>query len=277
MDDAYYNFDDDSNQEICKVYDVEDAFTSFVQVLLAVMALGSLYWKRHHEFPKRKFRTWWLDVSKQGIGAVYAHITNMYVAAILPSLTRGNYILHDQCAWYAISFVTDTTVGLFFSLIFLGILNAQAKKRGWDSLENTGVYEGPDGMRHWRNQLISWMVILTLTKFPVVGVMWIFSPILSRAGDFLFEPLQSNIRFELLFVMIIFPGICNFFYFWIADHYLKAGPEHTSAHESFDEAENGAGQYVATDADGALQNKVPPPSPSFELPELKVGSVRTLI
>jgi hypothetical protein len=217
--------------------------------------------------------TWWLDVSKQGIGAVYAHVANMYIAAVISSFSRGDYVLKDQCAWYAISFVTDTTVGLFFSLLFLGLLNAEAKKRNWTSLMNTGVYEGPDGMIHWRNQLISWMIILTLVKVPVVLVMWIFSPILSRAGDFLFAPFQDNIRFELLFVMIIFPGLCNFFYFWIADHYLKAGAEHAGAHEPHDGPETG---YIATGDDGDVIRNVPV-SRSFELPELPPGSVRTLL
>eukprot|EP00979_Chaetoceros_neogracilis_P011163 scaffold2713_cov253-Chaetoceros_neogracile.AAC.2 len=243
-DDQYYygeGGDDQYNAEggICKVYDKEDGFTSLVQCLLAVIALGSLYVKRHHEIPKRKFMTWWLDVSKQGIGAVYAHVANMFIASIMSSFTRGDYVLEDQCAWYSISFITDTTVGLFFSLVFLGILNSEAKKRNWDSLMNTGVYEGPDGMVHWRNQLISWVIILTLVKFPVVFVMWAFSPILSRA-----------------------------------DHYLKAGPEHTSAHEPHDDAETG--DYVATDDNGDVQRQAPD-SQSFELPEVRLGSVRTLV
>ena len=50
----------------------------------------------------------------------------------------------------------------------------------------------------------------------------------------LFRPLQGNIRFELLFVMILFPGLMNVIYFWIADHHLKAKPEHSDAHEEIE-------------------------------------------
>lgn len=164
---------------------------------------------------------------------------------------------------------------------------------------NNGVYEleadgskaTKDGIRHWRNQVLAWVVILTLVRVLVMGFIWVFSPILARAGDFLFEPLQGNIRFELLFVMILFPGILNFFYFWVADHYLKAGAEHSSAHESFedDEVESGQAQsqsqptsdYVATGDDmkevDHHQQAGPPTSPSFELPEVKPNTVRTLI
>ena len=82
-DDAYI-FDDDRAQQVvdevlnvCLVYDSDDWFTIFVQLFLAFAALMSLWIKRQNEIPKRKFRTWFLDCSKQGVGAVYAHICNM--------------------------------------------------------------------------------------------------------------------------------------------------------------------------------------------------------
>ena len=74
-----------------------------------------------------------------------------------------------------------------------------------------------------------------------------------------------------------------------SDHYLKAGAEHSSAHESFDEdeIENGESQpqptsdYVATGDDmkevDHHQQAGPPTSSSLELPEVKAGTVRTLI
>lgn len=62
---------------VCKVYDKEDVFTVIVQIVLALFALGSLYFKRLQEVPRRTFQTWFLDVSKQGIGACYAHVLNM--------------------------------------------------------------------------------------------------------------------------------------------------------------------------------------------------------
>jgi hypothetical protein len=64
-------------QKFCKVYDSEDFFTIFVQLLLAFFALLSLWFKRQSEVPKRKLKTWFLDISKQGLGACYAHVLNM--------------------------------------------------------------------------------------------------------------------------------------------------------------------------------------------------------
>jgi hypothetical protein len=78
-DDAVYADDyvEDQLEEVCKVYDSDDFFTVAVQLVLAAAALISLWFKRQYERPKRTFRTWFLDVSKQGIGACYAHVCNM--------------------------------------------------------------------------------------------------------------------------------------------------------------------------------------------------------
>lgn len=226
-----------AGDDYCKVYDAEDdGFTAFVQFLLALLAVGSLYIKRTVEIPRRKFYTWFLDVSKQGAGAVYAHFMNMATAAIISQNVRGHYELKDECAWYAINFFFDTTLGLLLSVVMLGYLTDKAKERGWDTLIHSGVYEGPEGMKIWFHQLASWIGIMTIVKIVLMGVLWILSPALAVMGDFLFRPLQENIKFELVFVMILLPGLLNIFYFCVADEYLKAGAEHTEVHEPEDQA-----------------------------------------
>jgi hypothetical protein len=73
-DDLNYDY---SEEDVCKVYDENDFFTVFVQMMLAFFALLSLWFKREQEIPKRTFRTWFLDISKQALGACYAHVCNM--------------------------------------------------------------------------------------------------------------------------------------------------------------------------------------------------------
>ena len=98
-DDAYEYVDDDSMdvsqqvEKVCKVYDSEDFFTVFVQILLAFFALMSLWFKRQSERPRRKFRTWFLDVSKQGVGACYAHVMNMVRSKVF----KKKYIYTNLC------------------------------------------------------------------------------------------------------------------------------------------------------------------------------------
>ena len=101
-DDLYAGGDEE--KEVCKVFEADDWFTSFVQALLFVIALVSLYFKRQQEQPRRKFWTWFMDVSKQCFGACYGHVMNMAIAAILADNTRGGVVLEDECAWYAINY-----------------------------------------------------------------------------------------------------------------------------------------------------------------------------
>lgn len=87
-----------------------------------------------------------------------------------------------------------------------------------------------EGIWHWFWQMTAWIIILNLVKVIICIFMWLCSTPLAWMGSVLFAPLQNNIRFELLFVMIFFPGVLNIVYFWITDSYLKAGKEHAGAH-----------------------------------------------
>ena len=285
MDDAFA----EDSAKICKVYDKEDFFTVFVQMLLAAFALFSLWIKRQNEKPRRKFRTWSLDVSKQGIGACYAHVANMVssswmfdrgddvppglnssrtqlyviaptsqkaIASVIISNTRGDTSLNDQCAWYGMCYLVDTTLGLVLAVWGLRIIDWLAQKFNWDSLKQSGVYEGVDGLLHWFWQVFAWLVNLTVGKVIIYYFMVLFSQPLAMVGGILFAPLQSNIRFELLFVMIFFPGFLNVIYFWIADSHLQAKGENTGAHE--EEAEMTQQRKEALLPDGESDEAEPP-------------------
>ena len=211
-------------EPVCEIYSSEDAFTVFVQALLAFIALVALWIKRMNETPRREFLTWFLDVSKQAFGACYAHVLNMVISALIADNVQSQ-TLSDQCAWYAINYVIDTTLGLVITIFFLNALEKVANARNWTSLKDSGVYEGREGVIHWIHQMVAWIIILTLVKLLVCLFMWALATPLAYIGQILFEPLQSNIRFELLFVMIFFPGLLNIIYFWITDSYLKSNKQ----------------------------------------------------
>mmetsp|Transcript_14942 Transcript_14942/g.21134 ORF Transcript_14942/g.21134 Transcript_14942/m.21134 type:complete len:198 (+) Transcript_14942:484-1077(+) len=154
--------------------------------------------------------------------------------------------LDDQCAWYGLSYLIDTTLGLLLSIILLDLLDRVANEQDWVSLKHSGVYVGTDGILHWVHQVVAWMVILTIVKIIVYGFMYALADQLAWFGQLLFEPFQFNIRFELLFVMIFFPGFLNIIYFWIADGYLKAKGSHEGAHEDHNENEAADAEEGAT-------------------------------
>lgn len=116
--------------------------------------------------------------------------------------------------------------------MFLRIQDQLAEKYNLTSIQHTGVYTGDTACKHWTHQTACWMIILTIVKIIIYYFMVIFSDMLAFFGSILFAPLQINIRFELLFVMIFFPGFLNVIYFWIADSYLKADHAHEGAFEA---------------------------------------------
>lgn len=139
--------------------------------------------------------------------------------------------MNDQCAWYGMCYLVDTTLGLVLAVWGLRLIDHFAHKHDWVSLKHSGVYEGVDGILHWTYQVLAWLLNLTVGKVIIYYFMvWTSQP-LAWVGGILFSPFQSSIRLELLFVMIFFPGFLNVIYFWIADSYLQAGSEHSGAHE----------------------------------------------
>ena len=139
--------------------------------------------------------------------------------------------MEDECAWYGISYLIDTTLGLVLAIWCLRIQDWLAERYNWTTILNTGVYSGPKACQHWTHQTFAWLVILTVVKILIYGFMVIFSDMLAIFGSIMFAPLEINIRFELLFVMIFFPGFLNVIYFWIADSYLKAKDDQEGAFE----------------------------------------------
>ena len=227
---AYSYYYDGSDDGVCMIYDKNDFFTVAVQLTLAIAAIASLWIKRLREHPQRTLITWFYDVSKQGFGACYAHVMNMFIAAVISENIRGENVLEDQCAWYGLSYLIDTTIGLLLAILGIQAVERMANKYQWKPLMHSGVYVGETALYHWSIQVLSWIVILTITKLIIYLFMWIFSSQLAWIGSTLFAPFSGYKHFELLFVMIFFPGVLNVIYFWIADSYLKATDDQTEAY-----------------------------------------------
>lgn len=134
--------------------------------------------------------------------------------------------------------------------MFLRILDRFANERDWAHLKHSGVYpDNRHGLVTWTVQVVAWLIILTLVKLIIYLFMWACSGPLAWMGAILFLPLQFNIHFELVFVMILFPGVLNVVYFWIADGYLKAKKEHGEAHENDETGLEDKKESLIADAD----------------------------
>lgn len=209
-----------------------------VQGLLFLCCIGTLLakWKletrrdiRQGQTP-RTFWTFLLDGSKQLGGAAWLHITNLSFAKILTMFVGKG----DECEWYWINIMIDTTLGSAVSWVMLKIVNKVVEtclggKQEAKEWITSGHYY-VDGHFKWSmfiKQGFLWIVIVvTSMKAVMVCLMITFHQyFLSVAIRFL-APFLHEDWMKLLVVMILTPTIMNAFQFWVVDNIIKLSKKH---------------------------------------------------
>ena len=89
-----------------------------MQVALGICSFSSLFAKRSFEHPKRSYRIFLLDISKQGLSAGWTHVLNLILAVYLQlKVNKGN-----GCEWYFINFVCEIMFGLLLCYLIHSII-----------------------------------------------------------------------------------------------------------------------------------------------------------
>ena len=98
-------------------------FALVVQACLGVLALSSLVFKRWRERPRRPFRIWFFDVSKQVVGTMLLHVLNLLMSIISAqdfelahkaqelSVSLQSTVAREvnPCSWYLINIAIDVS------------------------------------------------------------------------------------------------------------------------------------------------------------------------
>lgn len=109
----------------------------------------------------------------------------------------------------------DGTLGLVLVIVFLRGVRACAVKFAFQDLVDSGYYGEPPRWRVWWKQLGGYLGAFLLMKLVVFTLTWaLYKPLVS-ASNALFAGFASHRHFELLLVMVILPGVCNSFQFWV--------------------------------------------------------------
>lgn len=90
-----------------------------------------LFLKRCCEKPKRPWKIWWLDASKQIFSAVLAHLLNLALSVFM----SGDKV--DECVFYFLNSLMDTTLGVLVTFGIMKGLDCLAKAKGWKVLMNS--------------------------------------------------------------------------------------------------------------------------------------------
>ncbi|KAK9876175.1 hypothetical protein WA026_011293 [Henosepilachna vigintioctopunctata] len=211
------------NDYHCRKDALTDFFGWMLQVLLACLAFTCLVAKRFCEPPhrRRSWRIWFYDTSKQGMGAMAIHLSNVWLA--------GQY-KGDPCTWYFINFLLDSSLGLL--IIFIGIRTAQSlsRKKGWSAI-NFGEYGKPPSTSAWLIQCFLYIGLMMVVKVSITLFMQL--NFWDNVKDFILYPIKNQ-NLEVTLVMLIIPFFVNILMFWVTDNFLMYKDDRLSRRTSLD-------------------------------------------
>eukprot|EP01016_Furgasonia_blochmanni_P015860 TRINITY_DN1887_c0_g1_i7.p2 TRINITY_DN1887_c0_g1~~TRINITY_DN1887_c0_g1_i7.p2 ORF type:complete len:257 (-),score=20.39 TRINITY_DN1887_c0_g1_i7:908-1678(-) len=215
-------------------------FGLFIQFLLGCACFLSLIIKRSREHPKRIWKIWILDNSKQVSSALTAHCMNIALSFVFVSIRKGS----DQCSWYFVTLMFDTTVGVGISYIILRFLDRAFGRMKLRHLQSGNYFKevplieasesdiesdiksNPDtkvtiDYTMWFLQLLFWNIVVLLSKSVLFLIEALLVDPLDTASSFILGGLDSYANIKLVVVVIIVPCIMNSVQFWIQDTFLK--------------------------------------------------------
>jgi len=204
-----------------------------VAALYGSILLGKYGLERSEQLQEaRPFWVFAMDCSKQVMGAAWIHVLNLVFAGVLAKVSsRG-----DECVWFWLNLMLDTTIGVLTEYILLqginGLIVAMCKlcrnpHYANDWIESGDYFDKQQRFRPQRyfKQLFVWVVlIVSLMKASMVGLMLIFNEHLERLAEFALQPCMDNETTKLIVVSIITPGIMNAFQFWVVDNIIHRKP-----------------------------------------------------
>lgn len=205
-----------------------DGFGQLIQILCGCLAFTALVVKRFKEHPRRAWKIWNLDVSKQMLSGLVAHFIGMLTATIMAQHTEHV----SPCSWYLIAFSVDTTLGMFCALLLLRCGQYLASVRNWTSLMHTGDYlqvvnsvgrlvRSPS-LRVWGIQTSFWVFACVVpARFVCMATIYVCKELLLIIAREIGRWFAGNPHGQLIFVMLLGPLVLNTVQFLVQDARLK--------------------------------------------------------
>jgi hypothetical protein len=201
-------------------------FGFFIQFSLGIICFSILFIKRQLEKPKRYWKIWLMDISKQGISTLLLHFFNLFFSVAVSSENE------DQCVWYLNNVLLDGTIGVLFQWILVRCLEILARKLEIDAL-TSGCYfsyevnefsERTLDYSIWGSQMGIWCLISTISKTLIYIILNVWIDFFNRMGTDILSKFNDP-KLELIFVMIVVPSLTSCFQYWITDNFLKESDE----------------------------------------------------
>lgn len=184
-----------------------------VQALMGILVLGTLVWKRQREKPRRPWKIWLLDITKQMLGQLFVHTLNVLLSNFVANVGSEN-----PCSLYFLNILVDTTAGVAIIYATLRVtthvLTTVLGLKGCVSGQYTDGTKRGRGkasrprLSYWFKQLGMYFFALLIMKV-VVTILFALFPFLFAFGRWLLGLFGEAKNVQVLFVMCIFPLMMN--------------------------------------------------------------------
>lgn len=236
-------------------------FALVAQAGLGFLALLTLVWKRWREIPKRPWKIFLFDVSKQVFGSMLLHVINLAMsmfssvnvanaaaaaAEVVAESSDAGAKTPNPCSFYLLNLGIDTTIGVPVLYVMLKILT---RLFAYTPLANplesikSGNYGQPPKTTWYFKQLLIYCIGLVGMKIFVL-FLFMAMPFLPWIGDWALRWTEGSEALQVAFALFIFPLAMNAVQYWIIDSFImdrkqtEDGPEYQRVHGQEEDGES---------------------------------------
>lgn len=210
-----------------------------IQLLMGVIVVSSLLLKRQSERPRRTWRVWCFDVGKQILGAVSIHFMNLLLSVLkggglyeilLGKDNDGSYT-GDECDWYFLNLLVDTTVGIPILWCCLTFYESILKRMGVKNIESGNYFAELDiptpnrrrepSLAAFTKQLAVFIVGLISMKCCLFLILLYFENVAEWFANWVLGWSDPWPNLQLFLVMFVFPLLLNCFQCFCVDSIIK--------------------------------------------------------
>ncbi|BGO89263.1 hypothetical protein NBRC10512_003921 [Rhodotorula toruloides] len=190
-------------------------FALVIQGIMGAVVILSLVAKRMREKPRRKWKIWLGDVSKQVVGQAFVHSANIAISDLIALHTSDN-----PCSLYALNILVDTTLGVLILYYLLRLSTHLMHTTFNQPAYQTGFYGSPFSLSLWGEQAAIYVACLTAMKIVVLVLFWAF-PVLEDVMSWMLGWVTDD-EAQVFIVMLVLPLVMNLFQFLMVDSILKS-------------------------------------------------------
>lgn len=223
-----------------------------VQCLMGISALALMLFKRNHEHPRRKMEIWLFDIGKQIIGALGIHFINVGISVLKRHHKKKAYLFisivgnltksvsstreddgsDEQCDWYFLNLLLDTTVGIpilwlainciTYILQYLNIKNVESGNYFAEEENDIESQESEQPLiTAFFKQLGIFTSSLIVMKICVYLVLNYFEDLAYWFANLILSWSDRWPDLQVTLVMFVFPIILNCFQYFCVDNVIK--------------------------------------------------------